>query len=230
MTSTPHFTAHCKRMVAPWLASSSVLASCTLDVSQVPVDRSTDMEVDMVSTPGDGGTQPVRELGLGEECPAGMSEYFANVIPVMTAVDKPSGQASSSSNYSAAYPEYAAFDGNALTLWISDPYDSPAWLSYMWSDAPRLISRYAIVFANGELRSRAPRDWTLEAYEDGAWIMLDQQGGETGWKRLERREYLIEKPAAYSSYRLHVTEDNDDDAGVVALSIGSFELQTRNCR
>jgi hypothetical protein len=209
-------------------------ASCSLDKTDIPKAPQLHGAPSAGSNPSDGGasardSQADDDGGSGA-CPAGTSEYFMDEVPDMTAPDMPSGGVASSSAYDSDYPAWHAFDGYGTSLWISYPFDSPAWLSYHWSDAPRVISRYALVFANGKLGSRGPRDWTLEARSDGDWVVVDERKGESHWGWLDRREYTIAVPAAYQEYRLYVTDDNDDRDGVVALSLGSLELMSRHCR
>jgi hypothetical protein len=150
----------------------------------------------------------------------------ANQVPAMTGPSAPSGVVTRSGSYSAQYEAWQAFDGNASSadMWISAVFQTPAWLGYEWVDGPRTVTRYAINFSNGSLTSRAPRDWTLQGWTGSAWVVVDTRSAQTGWLGTERREYTVASPGSYSKYRLHVTDDNDERAGVVVVSINRLEL------
>jgi hypothetical protein len=126
--------------------------------------------------------------------------------------------------YSSAYEAWQAFDSSDGTMWLSENGETPAWLAYQWSNGPRMVTHYAIKFVNGGLTSRAPRDWTFEGGDGGAWTVLDTRVAQTGWVDKERREYSVPAPASYSQYRLNVSDDNDTRSGVVVISIGRLEL------
>src|SRR5262249_29520750 len=119
-----------------------------------------------------------------------------------------------------------AFDNSTTSMWLSAEAQAENWLAYEWLDGPKTIVGYAIEFSNGGLTSRAPRDWTLEAWNGSAWIVKDTRTGEIHWKGRERREYPLASPGSYSRYRLNVTEDNDDRPSpkVVVISIARLEL------
>jgi hypothetical protein len=125
--------------------------------------------------------------------------------------------------YDASYEAWQAFDGSDASMWISAEF-APAWLSYAWTDGPRTITAYAIDFVNGSLASRAPRDFTLQGWDGEAWVIVDSRVGESDWKGIERRQYEVAFPGPYPRYRLRVTDDNDERAGVVVISIGRLEL------
>ncbi|WPB78396.1 SBBP repeat-containing protein [Archangium violaceum] len=145
-----------------------------------------------------------------------------NQVPVMTSNTSPSGIATRSGVFSAAYEAWQAFDGTN-SMWISAVKQTPAWLAYEWTDGPRTISRYALTYANGSIITRAPKSWTFEAWNGTAWVVLDTRTNETGWSN-ERREYAVASPAPYARYRLHFTEDNDARTGVEVISLGKVEL------
>jgi hypothetical protein len=147
-----------------------------------------------------------------------------SLVPTMTGPDSPSGHVTRSSIIDPPYEGWRAFDGATSTLWISAIGQAPAWLAYEWTDGPRTALRYAITFTNGDLETRAPRDWTLQGWNGSSWVTVDTRSGVGPWLGSEIREFAVASPGSYSGYRLHVTDDNDPSAGIVVISITSLEL------
>ncbi|MBC7978672.1 MAG: hypothetical protein H7138_27110 [Myxococcales bacterium] len=130
-----------------------------------------------------------------------------------------------SSAYDDSYEAALAFDDQVNSQWISAPTGGPAWIATRGPDAPRAVTGYALHFANGTLTSRAPRDWRFLGWDGERWLVLDQRTAETMWLGKERRTYALAKPGVYAAYCLRITDDNDERAGVVVISLGSLELQ-----
>ncbi|MEZ4359050.1 MAG: zinc-dependent metalloprotease [Kofleriaceae bacterium] len=147
-----------------------------------------------------------------------------NLVPFMTSATLPSGLVERSGVYSSTYEAWRAFDSSNSTMWISGVFQTPAWISYQWSNGPKTVTSYAINFVNGSLTSRAPRDWTFQGWNGSAWVTVDTRSAQTGWLGVERRVYTVASPGSYIKYRLHVTDDNDSRAGVVVISMGRLEL------
>lgn len=152
-----------------------------------------------------------------------VTDCATSLVPLMTSATTPSGMVSRSGVYSATYEAWQAFDASNNSMWISGVFETPAWIAYQWTDGPRRVTSYAIDFVNGSLASRAPRDWTFEGW-NGTWHVIDTRSAEIGWLGVERRAYTVAFPGSYSAYRLNVSDDNDDRAGVVVVSMGRFEL------
>ncbi|GAA2521606.1 GH92 family glycosyl hydrolase [Rarobacter incanus] len=69
-----------------------------------------------------------------------------------------------------------------------------------------------------------PRDWRLEASNDGAnWTTVDQRNGETFPWRTQTRPFTVASPGSYSRYRLVVTQTG---GGNLALSEIEFLVVT----
>ncbi|MBU8897025.1 hypothetical protein KRR26_15510 [Corallococcus sp. M34] len=133
----------------------------------------------------------------------------------------------SSGIYNSTYDAWMAFDGvdSTSSMWLSGLRQSPAWIGYEWTDGPRRIIRYAIRFVNGStLTTRAPKDWTLQAWNGSQWVVVDTRTNEANWAGSERREYTLPANATYSKFRLNVTDDNDARTGIEVVSIGRLEL------
>jgi hypothetical protein len=172
----------------------------------------------------------------GEELPAAGAEpesrstsqaltcgNTVNLVPVMTSATAPSGIVSRSGAYSASYEAWQAFD-NTNSMWISTVGQTPALIGYEWLDGAKTITRYALTFANGSLTSRAPKNWTLEAWTGSAWSVIDTRTNQINWAGFERREFAITTPGAYGKYRLSFTDDNDTRTGVEVISLARVEL------
>jgi hypothetical protein len=149
-------------------------------------------------------------------------------VPAMTGPGTPSGSVTRSGVYDASYEGWLAFDASATSQWISEVWVAPAWLAYAWPDGARTITSYAVHFANGSLTSRAPRDWTLQGWNGSAWVVVDTRSNQINWAGTETRSFNVASPGAYTSYRLHVTQDNDARADIVVISIAGLTLN--GCR
>ena len=161
----------------------------------------------------------------------GQQACATSEVPLMTGPTTPENIVTRSGVYSASYEAWLAFDGNPATQWISEVGQTPAWIGYEWDlGGPRLVSRYAITFANGSLTTRAPRAWTLEASNGGGWVVVDTRTNETNWAGVERREYVVASPGVWRQYRLNITDDNDSQAGIVVVSMSNLEFFGCSCR
>ncbi|MCP3059886.1 SBBP repeat-containing protein [Myxococcus sp. K38C18041901] len=150
-----------------------------------------------------------------------------SLIPVMSGNNVPSGVASASSMYDPSYQPWLGFD-NSASFWLSTRGQTPAWLAYEFPTTTRPVQRYAVTYGNGTITSRAPKNWTLEAYNGLGWTILDTRTNQTGWAGHERREFAVANPGAYRAYRINVTDDNDvRSTGNVVVSISRLELY--NC-
>ncbi|MCH9649588.1 MAG: discoidin domain-containing protein [Deltaproteobacteria bacterium] len=136
---------------------------------------------------------------------------------------------STSGIFSSSYPAWKAFDGSNSSMWISQVWETPAWIAYNFGSA-RVIDRYTITNTNGSLTSRAPKDFTLQGSNNGSlWATLDTRSNQTGWVSGTPRSYTVANPGSYSRYRLHITDDNDFRAGVVVISIGNLQFESCSC-
>lgn len=145
-------------------------------------------------------------------------------VPVMTSASSPSGLVTQSGIYSSSYPGWQVFDGNDDSMWISAVGQTPAWIGYEFTSGPRRVVSYAIKYVNGSIRTRAPKDWTLQAWNGSFWVVIDTRSNQIDWNGVEERAFAVNAPGFYSSYRLNITDDNDTRAGVVVISIGKLSL------
>jgi hypothetical protein len=147
------------------------------------------------------------------------------VLPVTA----PSALITRSGAFGLDYEAWQAFDADDNTMWLSETWQTPAWIAYDWAGRAEQVDRYALTFVNGSLTTRAPKDFTLEGWDGSAWTILDARTEETNWAGRERREYSVAAPGSYLKYRLNVSDDNDARAGVVVVSLGKFELFGSRC-
>ncbi|PTL79611.1 hypothetical protein [Vitiosangium sp. GDMCC 1.1324] len=179
----------------------------------------------LASVPGCQGDEPTAEAPPSEglaQSPQGLA-CDTNLVPVMTGPTTPSGIVTRSGVYSSSYEAYLAFDGNASSMFISQVGQTPATLGYEFP-SPKTITRYALQYSNGSITTRAPKNWTLEAFNGSAWVAVDTRSNEINWSGSERREYAVASPGSYSKYRLNVSDDNDSRTGIEVISLGGFEL------
>ncbi len=149
-------------------------------------------------------------------------------VPPMTSSTSPSGMVARSGVLGSSYEAWKAFDNSTAgsSLWLSQIWQAPAWLSYEWANGNRLIERYEIYFRNGSrLATRAPRDWTFQGWDGSQWITLDIRTNQTGWLgEAATRTFDVANPGRYAKYRLHVTRDNDSRSDIVVVSIAQLVL------
>lgn len=146
-------------------------------------------------------------------------------VPSMTGPSSPSGLVTQSGAFSTTYPGWQAFDSNDNSMWISAVSQTPAWIGYEFGAGPKRIVSYAIKYTNGSITTRAPKNWTLQAWNGFAWVVIDTRANQINWSGNEERAYPVSSPGFYSRYRLNITDDNDARSGVVVISIGKLSLR-----
>ena len=148
-----------------------------------------------------------------------------NEVPTLTG---DTSAVSTSGNFSSSYKAWKAFDNSNSSMWISETWETPAWIAYDWGSNKK-INRYTITNTNGSLTSRAPKDFQLQGWNGSSWVTVDTRTGQTGWVSGTPRSYNVANPGSYSKYRLYVTDDNDVRTGVVVISIGSLKFERCVC-
>jgi len=164
-----------------------------------------------------------RELAgtLHIEAPRGAPVYShtANIIPAMTSATAPSGVASSSGDYGAAQPSWAAFNHAAAYPYWMAPVGTTGRLQYQFP-AAHVITRYAIT--SPDPQNGVPKSWAFEGSNDGStWDTLDTQTNITDWaaENLVRKIFDFSNTVAYAYYRLDITASN------AASYVGVGELE-----
>ena len=143
--------------------------------------------------------------GSGE---VGKYKGISQLVPTMTSNVLPSGVVSASSEFSATYAAWHAFDGLDGTVgsnvWITT--GTSDWLKYQFTSS-KIINYYVV--QGGYNLGRSPKDWTFEGSNNGVdWTTLDTITSETSWTSNERRGFTITNTTAYTYYRINITSNN----------------------
>lgn len=158
---------------------------------------------------------------------------FVNHVPTMTTNTSPSGIASASSFYHVMYSPWVAFNKTSVEngtsigdCWATVNGTPTGWLAYEF-DYSRVINKYVVqartrTAAEQMAGPSAPRDWTLEASNNGVnYVTLHTVTNSVGWVANERREFAFRNNTSYKHYRLNVTANNGNSS---FLAIGELEL------
>jgi hypothetical protein len=189
------------------------------DVDAAEPDGSPDALVDAAV---DAPVDALVDAGGGPGC--------GNLVPVL-AGPSPAVLSSGELDDNPIYAAWQAFDDSLRTMWISPSYTSEVIIGYQWSDGPRAAVAYAIHYTNGDITSRAPRDWTVQGHDGKIWSSLVRVTDQRNWLGNDRRVYPLPATQAYAAYRLVITQDNDESSGspIVAISMGRLELLGAAC-
>lgn len=175
---------------------------------------------------------PVADLGVGVEFfPPGMYNftYSASVWPIMgnqASIDEVTlereinidvqpiiinvtvlgGEVSDQYNTTGGEGIAMLVDGNLKSKYLAG--HTTTWMMFRTNE-PAIITRYALTSGN-DAPSRDPRDWVLEASNDGAsWVTLDQREGITFPLREQTVNFEVaDNNELYQYYRLRVTRNN----------------------
>lgn len=146
--------------------------------------------------------------------PAG---YSADQTPVMSGAATPSGAASATSEYSALYAAWKAFDKSTVTLWQTGNAVTAAAIEYDFS-VSKIIARYTVSAAS-TYATNAPKDWTFEGWNGASWVVLDTQINQTAWSANEKRTYTFANLVGYTKFRLNIASSNSSN-----LIVGEIEM------
>jgi len=129
----------------------------------------------------------------------------ANSVPFMRNLSVPSGLVTASGSYDQGlYLPFRAFDGNSSTAWLTPVGVTYGFLAYEFKTA-KIITRYKVFTAFG-LLSNMPRNWTFEAWNGSAWIVLHTVTNNS----LIAYTATITNTIAYKQYRINVTTNNGE--------------------
>ncbi len=133
----------------------------------------------------------------------------------MTGASAPSPfVASASSEFSATFAAYKAFDGGFGTAqyWLGTGLGVD-WLKLdTGSGNSHLVVSYSIQVNSIPEATRAPKDWTFEgSNDDSSWTTLDTRTSQTSWGSGEIRNYAVTGVStSYRYFRLNITANNGD--------------------
>ncbi|KML68533.1 discoidin domain-containing protein [Pectobacterium peruviense] len=147
-----------------------------------------------------------------------------SLIPAMTANNMPVGYTvDASSEYSAQYAAWTAFDGTLNRYWASKTVPTaanPHWLRITMA-TPVLIDTYRITNENMHSTPLSPKSWMFQGSNDGTtWHTLNTVSNDTRDAMGAVREYTFANNTLYSSFRILITEQN----GGAHVQIGEFEI------
>ncbi|MDP4487779.1 discoidin domain-containing protein [Pseudoalteromonas piscicida] len=123
-----------------------------------------------------------------------------------------------------AESEQKAFDNDIETKWLDHnewqgppTEESPSWIQADFT-APQIVSGLAITSAN-DAPERDPENFQLLGSNDGGetWTEVAVWVGESWEERLQRRAFTFSNAFAYSSYRLNISKNANND-GLVQIS------------
>ncbi|WP_105258963.1 discoidin domain-containing protein [Pseudoalteromonas sp. T1lg88] len=142
--------------------------------------------------------------------------------------DDPQAIASARNSIGDAENQDKAFDNDPTTKWLDHndwqgaPSNAdPSWIQLDLS-APKAVNELAITSAN-DAPERDPENFSLLASNDGgeSWITLASWVGEAFDERTERRTFAVANQLAYSSYRLEISKNKNNDG---LLQLAEVEL------
>lgn len=124
---------------------------------------------------------------------------LVNLIPLMTSNTTPSGVASASSEYFAAYK---AMDGDVGTYWCSSG-NAPQYLGYGFIEDKTVVS-YTITYGNAS--AGCAKDFYLQGSElsSSEFVTVDNQSDITDWTSLTHT-FVLSVPQTYKYWRLYIS-------------------------
>jgi hypothetical protein len=147
----------------------------------------------------------------------------ASIVPAMTTNSAPAGYvASATSEFSASFQAFRAFDGtttgNANARWLSTAATGTLQLDL---PAPVLIAGYAIYNADGGGDTENPGSWTFQGWDGSTWTTLDTKAGITGWTGSGgSHAYTLATAGTYSKVKQVITASQ----GAANVSIQELRL------
>ncbi|WCF06959.1 LamG domain-containing protein [Paenibacillus thiaminolyticus] len=157
---------------------------------------------------------------------------FANssntTIPQMTSYTTPSGKVEDSGNIltweGVTYSGWNLF--NKFNHWAT-VNTTTGWVSYEFETPPKIVCYRLTAPSLDANLNRMAKDWEILAFDSrsNSWIVLDKQMSQTGWKRLEKREYKLNNINNYKKYKFNVTANNGAASN---LQVFRLELLAQN--
>lgn len=156
-----------------------------------------------------------------------------NQVPVMTSATTPSGAVTANGPVFSPEEPFRAFDQNVSTFWTGGVFNAgtgvgSGLLQYDFgSGVTKAITYYSIngYRTGGGVPSRVPKDWKLEASNNGTtWTTLDTKTNQN-WLSAETRTYSLANTTAYRYYRLNITKNQSGTNGDM-VHVTEFGLYT----
>ncbi len=136
--------------------------------------------------------------------------------------------ASASSEASASYQAWRAFDGDSTpggNPWTGTGSGTDYLQIDLGAGVSKQLTGYAVRGGFPGIAARAPKNWTLQGSPDGTtWTVLDTRTNQQNWQCAawtisEVRSYSASSSAGYRYFRLSITANNGD-----ATNTGVYEL------
>ena len=141
-----------------------------------------------------------------------------NFIPKMLSASQDGYEVSANSQYNAGHAAFYAFDGNANTRWSSSG-SAPDWIRIKFPEAVE-CNAVEITSRNDGSYNQAPRDFTIQASNDGTtWDTLSSEFG-VDFSQNETKLFDFDNENSYQYYRLYVTANNG--GSTVAIGVLKF--------
>ncbi|MCG7406373.1 discoidin domain-containing protein [Paenibacillus sp. ACRRX] len=158
-----------------------------------------------------------------------MIRALRKATPDMISDTTPSGKASASSVFSTsgAYFAYRAFDGKITNTgsydsWVTASGTLTGWLQYEFP-TQKCIIKYSLIHGYNSTNT-APRDWTIEASNDGVtWVILDTRTNVTDWVLWSKKEFVLSNTNHFLMYRINITKNNGSTSYVGVQEFEMFE-------
>ena len=168
------------------------------------------------------------DVAAGNDSSAPGAGITNNIVPAMTSATVPSGDVDKSSELNAGNAAWKVFDHIVTAGWQSSGVGTQ-WLEYHF-DTTKTVTTYSIIGTSSGFDgdpTRAPKDWTFEASNTGAWggeeVTLDTVTGETGWTSGVPRKFSFANTTAYSYYRLVMTDNNGNGSYYCVIELTLHE-------
>lgn len=145
--------------------------------------------------------------------------YTTDQVPTMTSISAPSGTVTKSTELSATYASWKAFDKSAGTWWQPSTTGTE-WLAYEWASS-KTITQYTLKCAVNAV-DRGPSAWTFAGWNGSSWVTL-HTGSETSWSVGQLRTYAVTNSTAYAKYRINMTAIAGGAAAYEIVEIAMME-------
>jgi hypothetical protein len=123
----------------------------------------------------------------------------------MTSASLPQGLASASTEYSATYLAYRAFDQNNVNFWRTTAVGkTPCNINYQFV-LPQVIDKYTVTAST--TTNCAPKDFKFQGRNGSTWTDLDTRTSQS-FTSNEKKSYTFTNTTQYQEYRILVSANN----------------------
>lgn len=144
-------------------------------------------------------------------------------IPTMTSNTVPSGTASASSVYGAAWAAWYAFNDIDDAGWATVAGTLTGWLAYEFLGNENIYSYRVKCQNHVNGPTAAPKTWTFDGWNGIGWDTLDTQTNITSWVATVWKEFTLASLAIYTKFRINITANNGQ---ATYTAIGEMEINS----